>query len=185
MRLTRRVVLLAAALTAATSLPARAQQASLATDLMADLKEVHEKLAGLARAIPADKYAWRPAEGVRSVGEVLTHVAADNYLMPGGVGVPAPASTGINVADYKTVQAYEQRKVTRDEIVADLDASFSHLEKALQGTTAARMGETVTFFGQQTTAQRMWVATVTHLHEHLGQMIAYARSNGVTPPWSK
>jgi uncharacterized damage-inducible protein DinB len=185
MRLSRRAFLLAATLAAATAAPAPAQQASLTTDLLADLKEVHEKLAGLAKAIPADKYGWRPAEGVRSVGEVMMHVAADNYLMPGGVGVPAPASTGINTADYKTVQAYERRQATRDEIVADLEASFAHLERALQGTTSARMGETVTFFGQQMTAQRVWVATVTHLHEHLGQAIAYARSNGVTPPWSK
>jgi uncharacterized damage-inducible protein DinB len=185
MRLSRRVFLLAAALAASTSLPAPAQQASLTTDLQADLKELQEKLVGLARTIPADKYGWRPAEGVRSVGEVMTHVAADNYLMPGGVGVLPPANTGIKIADYKTVQAYERRSASRDEIIADLEASFSHLGKALDGTSAARMAETVTFFGQQMTVQKLWMLTVTHLHEHLGQSIAYARSNGVTPPWSR
>jgi uncharacterized damage-inducible protein DinB len=112
-------------------------------------------------------------------------VAADNYLMPGGVGVQPPATTGIKVADYKTVQAYESRKASREEIIADLEMSFAHLRKALEGTTSARMGETVTFFGQQMTVQKLWVLTVTHLHEHLGQGIAYARSTGVTPPWSR
>ena len=181
----RRTAVLAAALAAVTSHPAAAQQASLAGDLLTDLKEVEEKLVGLAKAIPADKYQWRPAEGVRSVGEVMMHVAADNYLMPGGVGVRPPAGTGINVADYKTVQAYESRKANRDEIIADLEVSFAHLRKALEGTTAARMGESLTFFGQQMTVQKLWVLTVTHLHEHLGQGIAYARSNGVKPPWSR
>ncbi|HEX9166856.1 MAG TPA: DinB family protein [Gemmatimonadales bacterium] len=185
MSLFRRTAVLAAALAAVTSLPAPAQQAGLAGDLLADLKEVEEKLVGLAKAIPADKYQWRPAEGVRSVGEVMMHVAADNYLMPGGVGMQPPASTGIKVADYKTVQAYENRKASRDEIIADLEVSFAHLRKALEGTTAARMGESVTFFGQQMTVQKLWILTVTHLHEHLGQGIAYARSNGVKPPWSR
>lgn len=180
----RRTVAVAVAL-AATALPAAAQQASLAGDLLTDLKEVEEKLVSLAKAIPADKYGWRPADGVRSIGEVMMHVAADNYLMPAGVGAQPPASTRINAADYKTVQAYESRQAGRDEIIADLEVSFAHLRKALEGTTAARMGESVTFFGQQMTVQKLWVLTVTHLHEHLGQGIAYARSNGVKPPWSR
>jgi uncharacterized damage-inducible protein DinB len=184
MSLFRRTAALAAALAVVSSLPATAQQASLAGDLLTDLKEVEEKLVGLARAIPADKYGWRPAEGVRSFAEVMMHVAADNYLMPAGVGAAPPATTGIKAADYKTVQAYESRKATRDEIIADLQVSFAHLRKALEGTTSARLGESVTFFGQQMTVQRLWVLTVTHLHEHLGQGIAYARSNGVKPPWS-
>ena len=185
MSLFRRTAVLAAALAVVSSLPATAQQASLAGDLLTDLKEVEEKLVGLAKAIPADKYGWRPAEGVRSFADVMMHVAADNYLMPAGVGAAPPAATGIKAADYKTVQAYESRKAGRDEILADLQVSFAHLRKALEGTTSARMGESVTFFGQQMTVQKLWVLTVTHLHEHLGQGIAYARSNGVKPPWSR
>jgi len=36
-----------------------------------------------------------------------------------------------------------------------------------------------------TTRRAMWIGATTHLHEHLGQLIAYARSNGVVPPWSR
>ncbi len=185
MSLFRRTAVLAAVLATVATPPVPAQQASLAGDLLTDLKEVEEKLVGLAKAIPADKYGWRPAEAVRSFGEVMMHVAADNYLMPAGVGAVPPASTRINPADYKTVQAYESREAARDEIIADLEVSFAHLRKALEGTSTARMGESVTFFGQQMTVQKLWVLTVTHLHEHLGQGIAYARSNGVKPPWTR
>ena len=140
---------------------------------------------GLARAIPADKYGWRPGQGVRSVSEVLMHVAADNYLLPAAVGHAADPSTGIKGDDYKTAQAYERRQLSRDSTIAELERSFAHLRKSLSSTTPARLGEQVTMFGQKFTVQQTWILTATHLHEHLGQLIAYARSNGVTPPWGQ
>jgi uncharacterized damage-inducible protein DinB len=163
--------------------------ASLAPNVMADLvtdvSQVEEKLVSLAKAMPAEKYAWRPGKDVRSVGEVFQHVTSDNYLIPAMLGTPAPDSTGIKGEDFKTAEAYAQRKVTRDVVIADLQASFSHLKAAMQATPAARLGEQVSYFGQRSTLQQVWIGAATHLHEHLGQSIAYARSNGVVPPWSK
>ena len=168
--------------------PAHAQEPArkgLMGDLLADVAEVESKLVGLARAIPTDKYGWRPAEGVRSVGEVVMHVAADNYLIPAGVGAVPPAATGIKADDYATVQAYERKVPARDAAIGAMQESFAHLKKAMAGTTDARLGETISVFGQSMTVQALWILATTHLHEHLGQMIAYARSNGVTPPWSR
>ena len=71
--------------------PARAQSA-LVTDLMKDVSEVEEKMVSLAKAIPADKYGWRPAAGVRSIGEVVMHVASDNYFIPAAAGTPTSAA---------------------------------------------------------------------------------------------
>jgi len=184
-------VVAAAALPAAAQQPAggraapRAAESALTADLLTDVTEVEKKMMGLARALPADKYAWRPGQGVRSVGEVLLHVAGDNYLLPGALGHAAPAATGIKGSDYKTAQAYERRQLGRDSTIAELERSFAHLKRTLSATPAARLGETVTLFGQPFTVQRTWILTTTHLHEHLGQMIAYARSNGVTPPWGQ
>ena len=142
-----------------------------------------EKIQGLAEAIPEEHYDWRPAEGVRSVGEVFQHVAADNYLLPAILGVDAPAETGITM-EYATVQAYEARDIDKAQIVRELDASFDHLEAAV-AATREDLDRTASAFGTEFTTGGLWTMAVTHLHEHLGQGIAYARSNGVVPPWSR
>jgi len=156
----------------------------LMADMHSDVNGVQKKLVDLAKAIPEAAYSWRPS-GARSVGEVLQHVAADNYLIPIAMGKAAPASTGISGTDYKTVEAYEKRKVGKDQNIAELEASFKHLHEAMGLTTDANLNERIKFFGQDMSRQAAMLATVTHLHEHLGQMIAYARSNSVAPPWSR
>ncbi len=164
---------------------AAAAQSAIMADLLRDVGQVEQKLVGLARAMPADKYDWRPGEGVRSVGEVFKHVAADNYLLSAGAGAAAPAATGIKVEDYNTAVAYENRKLDRDAIIAELEASFAHVKKAMSATSDSKLRETVSLFGGEMTVQALWVMETGHIHEHLGQSIAYARSNGVVPPWSR
>jgi uncharacterized damage-inducible protein DinB len=166
------------------ALPTYASAQGLMAEMHRDVNEVQQKFIDLAKAIPEASYSWRPP-GVRSVGEVLLHVAADNYLIPITMGKAAPASTGISGTDYKTVETYEKRKLTKDQIIAELDASFKHLHEAMGLTTDTNLNENIKFFGQDWSRQRAMLATVTHLHEHLGQMIAYARSNNVAPPWSR
>jgi uncharacterized damage-inducible protein DinB len=141
---------------------------------------------GLANAMPENTYAWRPGEGVRSVGEVFMHVAADNYLLAAvAAGQAAPAATGIKPEDYGTVQAYERRALDRAAVIRELEASFAFVAAAMDRTADADLGRSVQAFGQSFTLQKLWVMTTTHMHEHLGQSIAYARSNGVVPPWSR
>jgi len=172
-------------LAAAATLGVAQEQNTVMDDLVRDVLQVEEKLLGLARAMSAEQYAWRPGEGVRSVGEVFQHVAADNYLIPAFGGAAPPAVTGIKADDYATVRAYETREADRATIIADLEASFAHLKTAMSSIPVAKMGEDLQLFGRTVTTQQLWVLATTHLHEHLGQSIAYARSNGVTPPWSR
>lgn len=184
----RRLVAVLALLVVATA-PAAAQgaataPASLMGDLHADVNDVQKKILGLAQAIPEDAYGWRPSAPARSVGETLKHVAADNYLIPVAWGKAAPAATGIT-ADFATAGAYEKRTLTKTQVIAELEASFTHLHQAMALTTDQNLGEKIKFFGQDWTRQRTMVLTVTHLHEHLGQLIAYARANNVAPPWSR
>ena len=157
---------------------------SIAADLRADIEEVEKKMLDLARAIPEDKYAWRPAAGVRSVGEVLMHVAADNYLMPAAIGFPADPATGVKGSDYKTAVAFEKRTLDKAGTIAELEKSFAFVKKSLDGTSADKLNASVSMFGMSLTSQKAWIMTTTHVHEHLGQLIAYARSNGIAPPWS-
>lgn len=171
---------LALALVAAPQLSAQ----GLMAEMHRDVNQVQEKMIGLARAMPESTYTWRPGTGARSVRETLLHVAADNYLIPIPMGKPAPAATGIT-SDFASASVYEKRVVSKEQLVADLEASFRHLHEAMGLTTDDNLNEMIQMFGQNWSRQRAMVLTVTHLHEHLGQMIAYARSNGVTPPWSR
>ncbi len=153
--------------------------------LLQDLAQAEQKLIGLAEAIPEEQYGWRPAEGVRSVGEVVMHVAADNYFLPTFAGHAAPAETGIKDGDYPSVQAYEGRSVSKEQALQALRDSFAHLRRSMEAADEAFLGRTLNVFGSEMTGLYLSVITTTHLHEHLGQMIAYARSNGVVPPWSQ
>jgi len=163
------------------SVPSGASE-TVASDLLADLTTVETKMVDLAGAIPENKYKWQP-DSARSVRQVFLHVAADNYLMPAMLGFTPPPATGITT-DYATSSAFEARNLPKDSVVAELRRSFAFVKQSLQSVTAASMSAPVTMFGQPFTGQSGWILTVTHLHEHLGQLIAYARTNGVKPPWS-
>lgn len=175
----RRSLALLLALAVSSTLSAQ----GLMAEMHRDVNDVQRKLLALANAIPESAYGWRPAPGVRSIGEVFLHVGADNYLIPIMMGAPAPAATGIT-SDFASAGVFEKRALTKAQIIAELEASFGHLHQAMGLTTDANLTENVTFFGQQWSRQRAMILTVTHLHEHLGQAIAYARSNNVKPPWS-
>jgi uncharacterized damage-inducible protein DinB len=172
------------ALVAGSANAQEAKRAGVMGDLLQDVQGVEEKLVSLAQAIPAEKYAWRPGQGVRSVGEVVMHVAADNWFIPVLAGVNAPANTGITDS-YQTVQSYENRQMAKDAAIAEMRRSFTHLKQAMNGTADSALDEQVDMFGQKASRRGLWVMATTHLHEHLGQLIAYARSNDVVPPWSR
>ena len=155
---------------------------TLTADLASDLSNVEKKLVELANAIPENKYSWHP-DGARTVRQVLLHIAADNYVMPAMLGHAPDPATGITT-DYATGQAFEARNLPKDSVVAELTKSFAFIRQSLAATSPAKLGEPVTMFGEQFTGQSGWILAVTHIHEHLGQMIAYARTNGIKPPWS-
>jgi hypothetical protein len=75
--------------------------------------------------------------------------------------------------------------MSRDQVIAELSKSFAFLKTSMTAVTDAQLNAPIELFGQKTTNRSMWITTATHLHEHLGQLIAYARSNKVTPPWTK
>lgn len=181
----RRLLVLASVIVVASYSASAQKRTGLMGDLMADVADVESKIVGLAVAMPEASYAWRPMPGVRSAGEAFTHVAADNYFMPVALGAAAPAGTGISGTDYKTVAAYEAKTRSRAEIIAEIEKSFTFLKQSMADTPDAKLETTMKMFGRNSAVRTTWVSTVTHLHEHLGQLIAYARSNKVVPPWSK
>lgn len=156
--------------------PTFAQSSTYGADLVNDINGLEEKIVGLAEAIPEDKYSWRPSEGVRSVSEALMHAAQANFFFPTTAGIDPPE--GIAMGTLEQITA-------KDEVVSTLKKSFDQIRKMVESTSAEAMGETKKVFGQDMTNAGVLHAAVSHSHEHLGQMIAYARSIGVTPPWSQ
>jgi uncharacterized damage-inducible protein DinB len=147
-------------------------------DAIADLNETAEKVESLAAAMPAEKYSWRPAEGVRSVGEVYMHVAGSNYFLAKMAGLSTPA--GMGASEDMDKEANDKAKV------ADaLKQSVAFLKETITNTPDSDLDNKVKMFGQEMTIRGVLMLMVNHMHEHLGQSIAYARMNGVVPPWSK
>lgn len=144
-------------------------------DILAWIEDAEKKLVGLAEAMPAEKYGWRPAEGVRSVGEVYMHAATANLGIPRMIGIDPP---------MKMEQGMEKKITGKAEIIELLKKSFAHLKDAIGKVSDADLDKATKMFGRESTYRNVLMLLVAHNHEHLGQSIAYARTNGVTPPWS-
>jgi uncharacterized damage-inducible protein DinB len=143
-------------------------------EFFANLDDVQDKILALADATPAEKYTWRPSKEVRSVSEVYMHIAGGNYFLATFLGVPAPKGMKQDMETAVTAKA---------DVIAELKKSFEHLRNAALNVKDLERG--VKIFGKPSTDRGVLVTMLSHLHEHLGQSIAYARMNGVVPPWSR
>ena len=152
--------------------------AGVQDEAVAALSGIEKKLIDLAKATPEDKYSWSPMEGVRSTSEVFMHVAGANYFF-GGRFLGAAAPQGVNPGQLeKTVK-------TQADVVANLEKSMAYAKAAIKGVSDAELDDEVDMFGRKTTKRAAIMTMVEHASEHLGQSIAYARMNKVTPPWSQ
>jgi uncharacterized damage-inducible protein DinB len=144
-------------------------------DVLAPLSELESKITALAKAVPEEKYSWRPAPGVRSFGEVLLHIVDSNRMI-------------LAIAAGKTANedaAFEKKATTKGQTIQMLTDSFAAARKAIEPLRSGGLSHDADFFGQHTTRRGVYVFLDTHMSEHLGQAIAYARMNGIVPPWSK
>ena len=155
-----------------------AVQSTVQSELLGDLANLRDKYVGLAEAMPESDYGWRPGEGVRSVSEVYMHVAAANIgLVARVMGTDPPA--GVEAWYGEDPESFTDKPT----VVAALAASFDYIGEALEATADDGWGQGVDLFGP-TSVRGAMTFTLAHCHEHLGQSIAYARVNGVVPPWS-
>lgn len=133
------------------------------------------KLTRLAEAMPAENYGWRPMEGVRSVSEVFMHVAGGCYGFARTLGTPMPEG----------VDPRQLREITdKAQVTEELKKALTHMRGTAEKLNEADMTKEVQFRRRQAATREVLMAIAVHLHEHLGQSIAYARSNKVVPPWS-
>jgi uncharacterized damage-inducible protein DinB len=154
-----------------------ANSGSSITQLVADdLQGSAKKIIDLADAVPAEDYNWRPEEGVRSVSEVYVHIAMSNYYFLSFLGGKMPQNFDKDA---------EKNMTNKDDIINYLKQSFEDTQKFLSGYGDTDYETAVnTPFGKFSKKQILMLIA-THAHEHLGQSIAYARTNHIVPPWSK
>lgn len=165
----------------AQAVPNRAAVIEVRKQFLADLDTLNRKFIALANVFPADKYAWRPGPGVRSVGEVFMHVASEFYgYAPAAYGAP-PSSLVPTEESEKTLE----QKSTKTDVLAQLPASLAYARKTIDGLDPSALVGTKKLLGGDATIVSTSLAVVDDMHEHMGQLIAYARMNGITPPWSK
>jgi hypothetical protein len=179
--------LLFAALVCLAAPPARAQDAvskdtaaAVKASFLNDLETLRGKFVGLAEAFPQDKYTWRPMEGVRSVSEVLMLAAFEGYSF-------IPSSFGGKNADLGSREEAAKLRTLTDkaQVIEHLNKGFAHAKKELEALDAATLTAKRKVMGRDLAVTDIALGIGGDLHEHLGQMIAYARMNHIAPPWSK
>ena len=167
--------------------PVRAQDviskeaaAALKASFLADLDTMQKKYVGLAEAFPPDKYTWRPMDGVRSVSEVLMLVAFEGYNF-------VPTSFGAKPADLGSKEEASKLRTLSDktQVIAHLNKGFAHAKQALEAVDPATLTGKRKLFGAERNSIDIALLVGGDMHEHLGQLIAYARMNHIVPPWSK
>ena len=138
---------------------------------------VSRQLLALAEATPAGKFAWRPAAGVRSVSEVYMHIAVANFYLLSVTGPAMPA-------DMKSPEM-EKTVTAKADVIAWLKRSLEAVRAAHLAVTPADLQRKVTVYGTDATVDGVYLRIVIHANEHMGQSVAYARMNGIVPPWSR
>ena len=146
-------------------------------EILGQFESSMSKFVALARAMPPEKFTWAPGEGVMTVARVYGHVARYNYYYPASaMGVTAPAGLGLDTLERMTNKA---------SIVAVLEQSGAHVRNAVTRMSDEQLAKSTTLYGRTVPQWAVLLQLVAHMNEHLGQSIAYARSNNVVPPWSQ
>ena len=137
---------------------------------------VSEQLIALAEATPPDKFAWRPAPGVRSTSEVYMHIVTANFGLLSVTGPRLPP-------DFRT--DLEKTVTSKPEVIRWLKRSLEAVKQAHLAETPQDLARKVHIEDRDATVDGIYLRILIHDNEHMGQLVAYARMTGVVPPWSK
>jgi uncharacterized damage-inducible protein DinB len=165
--------------TPAPAAPAPAPASTFQADAAGVLGHAQKEMVSLAGAMPQNKFNWRPAKGVRSVAEVYLHAAGSAYWFGKQLGFQVPADIEAKMKDF------EKSTTDKAKIEKALTDSFEWFATNVKQMPDAELTKTLNLMGHDLTKRAVIMVTMGHFQEHLGQSIAYARMNGVVPPWSK
>jgi uncharacterized damage-inducible protein DinB len=162
-------------------------------EILAGFDGAANRALALAKAIPEDQYSWRPMEGVRSFKEVFVHMAGSLLLFGSYAGVQAPAGPAHDLAAAYMKRGFEMPEIfaveaavgDKAQVIAIMEQCFQLARDLIRKTPDSDLDRTVQFFGKPATIRSLLMVMGSHLSEHLGQSIAYARVNHIVPPWSR
>src|SRR5437588_4732135 len=138
-------------------------------------RHVSSQLMSLAEATPEEKFAWRPAPGVRSTSEVYMHIAMANFYQLSVTGPKMPAALK---------EGMETSVTSKAEVINWLKRSLEAVKQAHLAITPPGLQRKVHIADRDATVEGMYLRIIVHANEHMGQLVAYARMTGVVPPWS-
>jgi len=169
-----------------------ARTAGFRGEFLWELEIAMRQSVATAEAIPPEKYEWRPDARARSVSEVFVHVATGNFMLLDVVGVAAPMDLYAQVP-RDGPERFSALILRNDELavsVREKNAVVAVLKRSLEAANQSfiqandsDLDRRLYFFGEETTVRRVYLRLLSHTHEHMGQMIAYLRFNGIAPPW--
>ena len=176
------VIGLVGAAASAAGPPVAPAKGAFQRDLLGVYGDTEKKVLDLEEAVPQSKFNWRPAPGVRSIAEAYLHIAFGNYgLTKMATGKEPPAEVGWEMNPAK----WDKKTTDKAEIKKILEKSFAHVHEVIGALPDADLDKMVNLFGHEMTARSVLIILAGHVNEHLGQSVAYARANKITPPWSK
>ena len=160
--------------------PANSDHSSPSYDMKAqslvDLEALHKKFVDLATAVPGEKFTWRPSPDSRSFAEVFLHVAGERYQILALMGATPPVGF-----DGK---AFEKSTTSKADIIEELNKTEQFAQATIRGMSNADFAKLLPKLGPQANAGDVVYVLMADAHEHLGQLVAYSRENGIVPPWT-
>ncbi|HKV74459.1 MAG TPA: DinB family protein [Gemmatimonadales bacterium] len=146
-----------------------------------DVDGLRDKFMALAKAIPAAQMGWSPMEGTRSFHDVFAHIAAEGNTETAMFGRPLPVGS---LADFDAEEA-RLKKLPDAQVIAAMDRAMQSLSATMASLSRDKILFPIQFYGYSTLPRSAVTYSLIDLHEHLGQLVAYARANKIVPPWSK
>jgi uncharacterized damage-inducible protein DinB len=127
-----------------------------------------------ADKVPETDYSFRPTDEVRTFGQIVGHVADEQYLFcSAALGEESPGPGNL-----------EKTQTSKAALIAGLKAAFAYCDAAYAGMTDAKGAEVVRFFGGMPRLAALAFNT-SHNAEHYGNMVTYMRLRHIIPPSSE
>ncbi len=157
--------------------PRETDPATIRDEILGHFERSSYKISELARVMPAEKFSWAPGEGVMQVGEVYMHIARYNFMyLDENLGIAPP-----NGFDYADIESLRDKEKVREIY----EMSVRHVNEQVGALTEAELDGETELYGRTVQGWAVLLQLVSHMNEHVGQSVSYARMNGIVPPWSR
>lgn len=150
--------------------------AQTVTETLAGLHAVtRTNIMATAELLDEELYAFRPTDEVRSMGEILAHVANAQYLF-------CSAAAG---EESPQTENFEETRTSKAGIIEALEMGFGYCDGVYDAMTDDAGSRSVDFFTGPNTAFGVLAFNSAHNYEHYGNLVTYMRLNGIVPPSSR